>query len=289
MVSLDSCRRFSWIQLVGIRGNRLKKRKSETRNWKRKIKTRKILEELFPLTVPLPVPSDANKINWDELSLPPLPPDVIQLIFSKLPFFNLPGCRLVCKAWNNFILTCKLHSSISTSNLFYAHISPFNKLCCVDLDPKHLGVVSSLGSFSFHPDLFSTHFISIINSCNGLLCCSFKPKRTWGSRPVICILNPMTNEYLIIPISGRDIDYRYGLGFSPKTKQYKLVRNSEVPDKSNSKFSTLVEILAFGTSSSPEWSLLALCLLKLMIIAVTSMEASIGLQMMERMACTVWI
>lgn len=172
-----------------------------------------------------------------------LPADTVQVILSKVPLLNLPSCRVVCKAWNNLILSCKFDPPILISNLFFAHISPFRKLHCVDFDPKHLGGMSSVASFRF-----DAKNIFIINSCNGLLFLNIvKNRRGQGRRRrrVLGILNPMTNEYIKLPSSkSRGKGDRYGLGFSPKTKQYKIARTCFLPDECT----TLVEIFAFGTS-----------------------------------------
>ncbi|XP_038880514.1 putative F-box protein At1g46984 [Benincasa hispida] len=183
-----------------------------------------------------------------------LPPDILQLIFSKLPFFNLPTCRLVSATWNNLVLSCKFDPSISISNLFFAHFYSCRdrNLHCVDLDPQHLEGMSTVASFTFHPNVSSGSCkISIINSCSGLISLLITKRRRRGHRPgVVCVLNPMTNEYFKLPTfrsKGDSVkDYFYGLGFSPRTKQYKLARTHYVCHE------FIVEIFAFGTSC--EWT-----------------------------------
>ncbi|XP_038883771.1 putative F-box protein At1g60370 [Benincasa hispida] len=184
-----------------------------------------------------------------------LPPDnIIQVILSKVPLFNLPSCRLVCKAWNNLVLTCKFDPPLLISSLSLAYDCPSRNLYCMDFNLKYLEGMSSVVSFTFHPKFF-TSSISIINSCNGLLSLLIS-KRKSGSpiSYVLCILNPMTNEYFKFPAEkskthcccGRP--YSYGLGFSPETKQYKIARTSFLRDEST----TSVEIFAFGTTR--EWT-----------------------------------
>ncbi|XP_022143297.1 F-box/kelch-repeat protein At3g06240-like [Momordica charantia] len=182
-----------------------------------------------------------------------IPAELIWLIFSKLPFVNLPSCRLVCKAWSDVVLTGKLHPSISISNhLFLAHDYLFDpNLQCLHLDPKYLGGMCNVAKFRFHPDfVLSSTYISIVNFCNGLLCCKFE-HRTTKMPPYenveVCILNPMTNEYFKPPISNASKDrwyYCYRFGFSPKTKQYKLVRFFYSCDKA----AILLETFTFGTN-----------------------------------------
>lgn len=180
--------------------------------------------------------------------------DITRVILSKVLFFNLPSCRLVSKAWNNLILNCKFDPPILISNLLFAYDCPSRNLCCVEFDPKYLEGMSSFVQFSFHPK-FSSSSISIINSCNGLLSLLILKRRPESPISyVLYILNSMTNEYFKFPAEklktrcccGRL--YSYGLGFSPKTNQYKIARTSFLQDES----ATFVEIFAFGTTR--EWT-----------------------------------
>ncbi|KAK9266486.1 hypothetical protein L1049_001692 [Liquidambar formosana] len=63
--------------------------------------------------------------------------------------------------------------------------------------------------------------LNIVNSCNGLLC--LQPVR--GDYPVV-IYNPVMGEYITIPTPEMDNCVEKaivtGLGFSPKTNQYKV-------------------------------------------------------------------
>ncbi|KGN66126.1 putative F-box protein At1g46984 [Cucumis sativus] len=183
-----------------------------------------------------------------------LPPDVLQLIFSKLPFFNLPTCRLVSTTWNNLISSCKFDPSISISHLFFARFysSRHPNLHCVEFDPQHAEGMSTVASFAFHPDLSSGSCrITIINSCSGLISLIINKRRRRGHRlDLVCVLNPITNEYFKLPTSrskgDRVPNYCYGLGFSPTTNQYKLARTHFTHDE------FIVDIFAFGTSC--EWT-----------------------------------
>ncbi|XP_022154350.1 uncharacterized protein LOC111021635 [Momordica charantia] len=46
----------------------------------------------------------------------PLQPELIKLILLKLPSGNLPSCRLVCKVWNNLVLTSTVEALICAQN-----------------------------------------------------------------------------------------------------------------------------------------------------------------------------
>lgn len=108
--------------------------------------------------------------------------------------------------------------------------------------------VDIVASFNFHPT-WSSAIVYIINSCNGLLACKLIFDYTSNaSFQVICILNPMTNEYIKLPFLPKtNKAYSYAFGFVPQTKQYKILRCLQ------HKHTTLVEIFAFGTSN-PQWT-----------------------------------
>lgn len=198
-----------------------------------------------------------NSINTN---LAELPDGITELIFSKLPLFkNLPVCRIVCKSWNNLISKYK---SFDPPNYLFFALTKSPDYCytgfrCIDFDPKHLGGMKSVASFSFHPDYASASDVTIISSCHGLLLCSF----TWPKsnqieqRSEICILNLITNEYLHLPflINNNAPDYRslYGFGFCPNTKQFKIARFS-IPNPSPypGESKHLLEIFSFGTNHS---------------------------------------
>lgn len=68
------------------------------------------------------------------------------------------------------------------------------------------------------------HKYKIVNSCNGLLCLS-EPSR---NEPV-AVCNPLTGEFINLPKSTCDDEdvksaTDCGLGFSPKSNQYKVIR-----------------------------------------------------------------
>ncbi|XP_022961423.1 F-box protein At3g07870-like [Cucurbita moschata] len=191
-------------------------------------------------------------------------PDVIELILSKLPYYYLPSCRLVCKTWNNVILSSKHDPSISAaSNFLFAHVysnngdrPSFRNLHCLELDPDHVEGVRSVASFNLRRKYFRRSFISTINSCNGLLAFVVtKNTKRWLSSNTVVILNPMTNEYFEVPkdeFKGNWLTCSYGFGFCPKTKHYKVIRNSTVDDRNSIVHNYKSEIFAFGTRQ--EWT-----------------------------------
>ncbi|XP_038878453.1 F-box protein At3g07870-like [Benincasa hispida] len=184
---------------------------------------------------------ESSNKNWE------IPPDHIlhQLIFSKLSIVDLQACRQVCKSWNNIVVQFD-------SNLFFAQTSPDSRnIHCMDFDPKHMGAMNSLASFTFHPK-YSSASSKILCCCHGLLLCSFRFFKFYDlieySRTKICILNPFTNEYLVVSsdTGNRHDNYSYAFGFSLNTKQFKIVRFT-YKHSSFQPSSTSIEIYAFET------------------------------------------
>ncbi|XP_008459707.2 putative F-box protein At3g16210 [Cucumis melo] len=178
-----------------------------------------------------------------------LPPHIVRAIFSKLSISNLPTCRVVCKTWNNLVLEYASSTKfLPTTTLFLSmadeisNYIPFKstpwcnpKIHCVDIDSK----TSYVASFGFEGDW---SYITIVNSCNGLLyICKF----TFDS---LCegILNPMTNEFMEIPQPEIELDvHSIGFGFSPRTKQYKLFRTEPEVLENLKKCHYIMEIFTF--------------------------------------------
>ncbi|XP_022968850.1 F-box protein At3g07870-like [Cucurbita maxima] len=207
----------------------------------------------------------ANDQDIISNKIPELIHDVVELILSKLPYYYLPSCRLVCKTWNNVILSSKYDLSISAdSNFLLAHVysnrrdcPSFRDLHCLELDPDHVKGVRSVASLNLHRKYFQHSFISTINSCNGLLAFVVtKNTKRWLTPNTVVIFNPMTNEYLELPkdeFKRKRLNCSYGFGFCPRTKQYKVVRNSTVDDRNSTVHSNYKsEIFAFGTRQ--EWT-----------------------------------
>ncbi|XP_008447090.2 F-box/LRR-repeat protein At2g43260-like [Cucumis melo] len=163
-----------------------------------------------------------------------LPSDILlQILLLLQPFSKLFTCRLVSKNWNKCISSFKFDSNLFITQISRCRRRSRNRLHCVDLNPNRSEGVNLVGSFKLHPS-WSPSSTGIVNICNGLLCI-LNGKR-------VAILNPMTNEYMELPSRTEYQSSVYGLGYSPKTKQYKVARHSFKNDE------LFVEILAFGTS-----------------------------------------
>lgn len=187
-----------------------------------------------------------------------LPPNIIEVIFSKLPIFNLPFCRLVCNNWNDLILNYYSSTSkIIPHTLFICTLG--HSMYSIDFDPNYLGGISFVASLGSE-DHYMLRLSSIMCSCNGLLLIYTSVTKHLGFdilNPMtkeyqLDILNPMTNEYFKLWVEDYSYHrprsfYFYGFGFSLKTKRYKVVR---VLRSSNQKYN--LEIFTIGGSNN-QW------------------------------------
>lgn len=201
-----------------------------------------------------------SNTKWEQM-----PDHLIQLIFSKLPFVNLPACRLVFKPWNHLVLDYASYSN-HIPNTFFAFklhrhkSSPFLgsrdmalhfkesgpvRMHCIDFDNNYLQGTNIVASFRFDPRNLT---IRVPNSCNGLLC--VVAVGMCSRRACVGILNPMTNEYVELPPCRNSYlgFYFFGFGFGSRTKQYKVVRVSHHGER----YGCIVEVFSLGKSR--EWS-----------------------------------
>ncbi|XP_058225945.1 F-box/kelch-repeat protein At3g06240-like isoform X2 [Rhododendron vialii] len=78
------------------------------------------------------------------------------------------------------------------------------------------------------------HKLNLVNSCNGFLCLS-EPSR---NDPVV-VCNPITGEFINLPVltsADESFSRKFwdcGLGFSPKTNQYKVIRMFDQQEQVN--------------------------------------------------------
>ncbi|GMN54849.1 hypothetical protein TIFTF001_023973 [Ficus carica] len=97
------------------------------------------------------------------------------------------------------------------------------------------------------------HKCNVVNSCNGLLCLS-EPSRN----DPFAVCNPITGEFVGLPrtchIWNEDTFIDCGLGFSPRTNQYKVIRIFSQWRPTDPFFlrwheSTVAEVHTLGTGS----------------------------------------
>ncbi|KAF5454887.1 hypothetical protein F2P56_024520 [Juglans regia] len=155
-----------------------------------------------------------------------LPWHIMLEILLRLHIEAVIRCRYVCKAWRELLLDpsfAKLHcASKPMGVVLQSSLFPHgNSGGLYLLEPQEQEPSSIIAKFNQFPYLEST----IVNSCHGLICsCDIL------MADPIYISNPITGEYLILPKGETKPDFGQfvsGFGFSPKTKQYKVVKYSE--------------------------------------------------------------
>ncbi|XAR55295.1 hypothetical protein NMG60_11035330 [Bertholletia excelsa] len=156
-----------------------------------------------------------------------LPESLIADILSRLSIISVIRCSCVCKSWRNLLLDSSFvgphlgrSSQANPTLILYtlASVGASNtKLYFVDHLDSDEPTFSEL-SFSI-PDL---HEYCVIASCNGLLCLV-------NSRDVseVCVYSPFLRQFIRLPSlvgdPGKAIVSAVGFGFSPRTKEYKVV------------------------------------------------------------------
>ncbi|KAL0348183.1 UNVERIFIED_CONTAM: F-box protein [Sesamum angustifolium] len=176
-----------------------------------------------------------------------LPVHIICDILSRLPLMNILRCKCVCKMFLKLVKDpyfSRVHlgrAPTLTTNLvlqeniglwgalhfFTFDLSESTLSSCSSADqdtPSYLSrglpMLSKLNAdFSFR-----TQRLTLVGSCNGLLCFYFDS----SSRPFYGITNPILGEYIKLPqltLSAPHCTYanHSGFGYCPRTKQYKII------------------------------------------------------------------
>lgn len=154
-----------------------------------------------------------------------LPGHVVLEIMLKLPIGTLIRSRYVCKAWHDLILDpsfAKLyHGRTPTGAVLQSSLFPYgNSGALYLLESQEQEPCSVIAKFDQFLYLEST----LVDSCNGLICsCDIQM-----ANPNY-ISNPITGEYLALPKGQSKPEGQFvsGFGFSPKNKQYKVIKYSE--------------------------------------------------------------
>ncbi|KAL6975633.1 hypothetical protein U1Q18_024428 [Sarracenia purpurea var. burkii] len=167
-----------------------------------------------------------------------LPAFIIWDILSRLPLKSICWCKIVCKTWCDLLLDpyfAKLHHSRSPISLIVHRFTDFTHFGILELDDfAHLRYQRA--TVKFRTEIEIPDGLEIANSCNGLLClCDY----IYGNTVIVC--NPISGQNIILPKfpnverkrkSKRifffrrqfNINIKYGLGHSPSTDQYKVLR-----------------------------------------------------------------
>ncbi|KAK7245951.1 hypothetical protein RIF29_40805 [Crotalaria pallida] len=179
-----------------------------------------------------------------------LPSEVITVIFSFLPTPSLLRFRTVSKSLRSLIdsrhfISLHLSNSQSTS-LILCHQT--------DLYNLNLKTLPTAPVLLNHPLMCYSHRITLLGSCNGLLCIS-------NVADDIAIWNPSLRKYRILPSLNHDRRRNntllaarvYGFGCDDSTNDYKLVRISYYVDLQDSSFDSQVKVYSSRTNS---WNIL---------------------------------
>lgn len=177
-----------------------------------------------------------------------LPVHIICDIISRLPLRIICRCRCVCKMLLELLKDpyfSKIHLTIAptlTTNLileenfrkcgslhfFNCDFSEYTR-SSYSIDSNHQNISCSIkgglpalnkGNAEF---TFCTQRLTLIGSCNGLLCLYFDS----SSEPFYGICNPILGEFLKLPqLSAPSFAYanHSGFGYCPRMKQYKVIR-----------------------------------------------------------------
>ncbi|XVE72504.1 hypothetical protein DITRI_Ditri11bG0044600 [Diplodiscus trichospermus] len=185
-----------------------------------------------------------------------LPQEVILHILSRLPLTSLLKSKLVCRAWRSLIqdpLLIRKHSlhmaevDNDPSFILQSNRPIPDQLHFIDFSDHSEGQVISKKLPS------SAMLMCLVDSCNGLLCMHDTSRS-------IYICNPFTRLYIELP---KLIKYpaqvgHMGFGFTPSTKEYKVIqivfrrkwRRGDLNAATSALIESEVQILTIG---SPAW------------------------------------
>ena len=177
--------------------------------------------------------------------------DILLRIPAKILYKTL---RWVCKYWFNLITRdpdfAKMHMIHPSS-----HNNPcilMNDDCNGNIFKSYLNYntfhVSPQESLDFPLNCIPKSFNTLI-SCNGLL--FFIPRSTLDESATLCIWNPCTREYRVLPdplVIHTKESITYGFGYDRTIDDYKVIRNAYFQDDRQS-WSTNVQVYTLGTNS----------------------------------------
>lgn len=157
-----------------------------------------------------------------------LPTYILVDIFSRVPCPTVISLKCVCKTWYNLISDPHFSNTYFATNCSVSLVlSDRNSICSFlelktdcDHNAQHNGK-KILG----RPAEISDNRITVVDSCNGLICLSMISNS--DQKCTLVILNPQLREFAFLPkpkIEKRTREDVYGFGFSPATGQYKVLR-----------------------------------------------------------------
>ncbi|OMO98373.1 hypothetical protein COLO4_13966 [Corchorus olitorius] len=179
-----------------------------------------------------------------------LPSTLVMEIFLKLPIMSLGKCRCVCKTWFYIISNpefAKLHLSKSPLCILVKNKPPKRESKRLLL--SQIFEDSGTNRFRYEKMNFTSRFdlpnidFRLVNSCNGLVCLSGVEDKS------IYICNPVLGEYITIQVPDYSDSYgrSFGLGFSYRTNEFKLLYTFRVKQPGLQRNSIKALIYTLGT------------------------------------------
>ncbi|XP_061344338.1 F-box protein CPR1-like [Gastrolobium bilobum] len=176
-----------------------------------------------------------------------LPYEVISDILTRLPVIYLLRFRSVCKSWRSLIDNRRF-ISVHLKNPIHTNLILSNDSDLYQIDFPNLNGAVPLN----HPLMCYSNSITLLGSCNGLLCiCNVADD--------IAFWNPSLRKYRILPClpSTRRSDADasllavrvYGFGHESFAGDYKLVRILFLYDWHNRSFESQVKLYSLRTNS----------------------------------------
>ncbi|XP_058214435.1 putative F-box protein At3g16210 [Rhododendron vialii] len=207
-----------------------------------------------------------------------LPLETVVDILARLSITSLGRCRCVCKSWHSLIadpffinkqLCVNRHGRYidGDRNHYFFLDSIFQRDCrnsssrhepyfysrhslhCFETfeESKRLQFPTDIGDFSIQ-----------ISSCNGVLCLLRCHDR--GYSYTIILWNPSINKFKILPKPGGQfetsspVDVSVGIGFVPRTNDYKVVRLMDMTRNSDVFYRPQIEMYSLNTDSWTTWT-----------------------------------
>ncbi|XP_026381326.1 F-box protein At3g07870-like [Papaver somniferum] len=167
-----------------------------------------------------------------------LPLDVQSKVLSCVHRESVLECKLVSKTWNTLLLHRKIAAGLLLSAVEWVTLTLgfgyYDDILRIPLD-KHDEGESFYDKFTEikHPfaekELYETETLdlSLVSSCNGLVCLSMRRYIDTQYVSSFCVLNPLTGEYFNLPMITKVHEKSRvvcGFGYDPSGRNYKIAR-----------------------------------------------------------------